>query len=735
MPIEAFQRSGHVRLVLAAALLLGRGRAEATAGDAPTLGTDFASATPESQGMSREKLDALREELARRKTRAFLVVRSDKIVYEWYAPGSDASKKQGTASLAKALVAGLSLGVAVTDGRISLDDPAAKYVPQWKDDPQKSRISVRHLGSHTSGLEDAEANRLPHESLSGWKGDFWKRLEPPADPFSIARDQTPVLFEPGRKLSYSNPGIGLLTYCVTAAIQGSKPDDIRTLLRERVMRPIGVPDADWSCGYGKTFAVDGLPLVASWGGGSFTPRAAARIGQLLLHGGDWSGTRVLSEGAVRAITGDAGLPGNCGMGFWTNAAGRYPFLPKDAYWGAGAGDQLLLVVPSMNLVLVRNGETLAPPPEDAKDVFEEFHDPRANLLFKALLEAVAEPARPTVGTRPATSASYPPSSVITAIEWAPKETIVRKARGSDNWPLTWADDDALYAAYGDGRGFEPFVDTKLSLGLARIDGGPGDFSGVNIRAATLEERGDGAVGKKASGLLMVDGVLYLWARNAGNSRLAWSKDHGGTWTWADWRFDRSFGCPTFLNFGKDYAGARDGFVYVYSPDSDSAYEPADRMVLARVPRTEVIVRAAYEFFRGLGASGQPMWTKDLAERGAVLADAGRCYRSGISYDAGLKRYLWCRTLPGTQGERADTRFAGGLAIQDAPEPWGPWTTVFATERWDVGPGETSSFPPKWMSADGETLHLVFSGDDCFSVRRATLTIAETEGRTSGGGPR
>ena len=97
----------------------------------------------------------------------------------------------------------------------------------------------------------------------------------------------------------------------------------------------------------------------------------------------------------------------------------------------------------------------------------------------------------------------------------------------------------------------------------------------------------------------------------------------------------------------------------------------------------------------------------------------RCYRGGVTYNAGLKRYLWCQTLP-----EGDARFEGGFGIYDAPEPWGPWTTVFFTNRWDAGPGETQSFPTKWMSSDGRTLHLVFSGDDHFSVRRATLTVRE-----------
>jgi len=311
----------------------------------------------------------------------------------------------------------------------------------------------------------------------------------------------------------------------------------------------------------------------------------------------------------------------------------------------------------------------------------------------------------------------PPSPVVKTIQWAPRSTIVRLARGSDNWPLTWADDDALYAAYGDGRGFKPFAPSKLSLGLARILGDPPNINGFNIPSPTGEQLGGGARGRKASGMLMLRGVLYMWARNAGNAQLAWSHDHAKTWAWARWKLTTSFGYPTFLNFGRNYAGARDGYVYIYSHDSDSAYRPADRMVLARVPKDRLRDRSAYEFFRNLDAGGKPLWTKDVARRGAVFEHRGRCYRSGISYNPGLKRYLWCQTIPG-----GDTRFKGGFGVYDAPEPWGPWTTAFFAERWDVGPGETSSFPTKWMSADGTTAWLVFSGDDCFSARKATFVL-------------
>src|SRR6185437_7622357 len=137
---------------------------------------DWRTAPPESQGFSKEKLDALARGLAGKKTKAFLVIRNDRIVYEWYSADHGQGKTHSTASLAKALVGGLSLCVAATDGKIALNDRAARYVGSWKDDPRKSKITVRHLGSHTSGLADAEDADLPHAKLTGWKGDFWKRL-------------------------------------------------------------------------------------------------------------------------------------------------------------------------------------------------------------------------------------------------------------------------------------------------------------------------------------------------------------------------------------------------------------------------------------------------------------------------------------------------------------------------------------------------------------------------------
>jgi CubicO group peptidase (beta-lactamase class C family) len=671
-------------------------------------------ATPESQGLSTDKLERMWNELrAGRKTTAFLVIRNDKIVYEryegrhsrWTPYWFNRWTPHYTASLAKSLVGGMSLMLAMDDGHAHPDDLASKFVPQWAGIPRKNEITLRHLATHTSGMEDAEADHLPHEQLTGWKGDFWKRPPPPNDPFTISREVTPVLDPPGTNARYSNPGFAMLGYCLTASLRDAPEEDLRSLLRARILDPLGIPQKESSIDQGKTTAVDGLPLIMTWGGGDFSPNACARIGSLLLHKGNWNGKQLISRATVEQATQNAGMPNHSGLGWWVNrkpdGTRFWPSVPEDAFWGLGAQGQFLLVVPSLNLIVIRNGG----PMTKADDAQYEISALVVEPLMQAFVHSITAP--------------YPPSPAIKAIEWADKKTIARRTRGSDNWPITWADDDALYAAYGDGFGFEPVVPERLSLGFARVKGSPPEIAGENIRSSSGEQRGDGPNGRKASGLLMIDGTLYMWARNAGNSQLAWSTDHAKTWEWSDWKFTESFGCPMFLNFGRNYAGARDNFVYVYSPDVRTAYGPADRLVLARVPKERIRERDAYEFFVQVEPNGNVIWSREIADRGPVFSNPGAVCRSHITYNPALKRYLLVMI-----GHVIDGRFAGGFGVYDAPEPWGPWTTAFYTDAWDVGPGESASFPSKWLSADGRSGWLLFSGNDSFSLRRATFVLIE-----------
>jgi CubicO group peptidase (beta-lactamase class C family) len=696
-------------LLVSLAAIVGTSRAANWPDEWPT-------ATPERHGFSSPKLQNLWKDLVSRGTTGFLVIRDGKIIFEDYAPGWSRHKPHGTASLAKALVAGDSLMLAMDDGRIRPDDLACQYVPEWKNDPVKNKITIRHLATHTSGIEDAEAGETPHDQLTGWKGDFWKQPPPPRDPFTLARDIAPVLSTPGTAARYSNPGMAMLSYCLTVSLRGAPEPDLRSLLRERLLRPLGVPDAEWSAGYKGPIHVDGLPLIGCWGGAAFSPNAAARIGRLLLREGDWDGRQLISKQTVHAATTWSGTLNNLGLGWWVNRKAdstlRWPALPGDAFWGSGAGHQFLLVVPSLKLIVVRNGTTL--------NARADYDQGLEKYLVTPLMQCMTSSATGTAAP------AYPQSPVIAELTWSPTNTIIRKADDSDNWPITWGDDDALYTAYGDGEGFEPFVPEKLSLGFAKILGTPPAFTGINVRSPSGEQRGGGARGRKASGMLMVEGRLYMWARNATNAQLASSLDHGQTWKWCDWRFTNSFGCPTFVNFGPNYSGARDDFVYVLSPDADSAYAAADQIILARVPKDKILVREHYEFLCKLDGANEPSWTRDLSKRVAVFQKTAACYRPTVTYNSALKRYLMVMPVPNARSRdsrgRIDTRPAGGLVIYDAPNPWGPWTGVYAAADWDTGPGDSASFPTKWISPDGRTLHLVFSNNDSFSVRQCRLTL-------------
>ena len=101
-----------------------------------------------------------------------------------------------------------------------------------------------------------------------------------------------------------------------------------------------------------------------------------------------------------------------------------------------------------------------------------------------------------------------------------------------------------------------------------------------------------------------------------------------TWTWADWKLSQ-LGYCTFVNFGRNYAGPRDEYVYTVTHDGPMADGPADRMILMRVPKAKVPDRAAYEFFAGLDAEELALFssasTVEVAERNS--ANAWRAWMS------------------------------------------------------------------------------------------------------------
>lgn len=679
------------------------------------------SESPESVGIDPQKLDQYASRLAGFNTKALLVMRRDAVVKQWFADGFSPDTQHYTASLAKTIVGGLAVAVAVSEGLMAYDDPACKYIPAWRDDPIRSRITIRQLATHTSGL----ANASHH--ADGWERMFWQRDPSPSalDPFTCSLFHAPVLHSPGTKVLYSNPGIAALAYAITASLQGTPHPDIRSLLREKIMRPLGIPDEAWNIGYDKPIRFDGMNLYATWGGGMFTPAAVLQLGRLLLRKGQWEGQTLIRPQAVKPMLAGSYrtvLPDDFphgpmpapSVGGFVNHYNVYRSVPDCTFIGAGAGHQLLIVIPSLELIVVRMGNLMFQ--GDSTD--GGFWRGLEPLVFTPLVDMLLH------------RSPFPPSDKVRRVTFAPRENIRISGEDSDNWPCTWGADDTLYTAYGDGYGFEPHTEKKLSLGFAVLHGTPESFVGVNLRTETGEREGDGAQGVKASGLLMVDGVLYMLVRNAGNSQLAWSEDGGATWEWG-FKFETSFGCPTFANAGRNYEGAPDDYVYIYSPDGDSAYEEYDRIVLALVHRGRIRSRDDYEFFRGLDEAGEPVWTRRIEERGGVFEFPHNCHRLEALYHAATGRFwlvLACN-------------HEGGWGIFDSPTPYGPWSTVYYTEYWGLGRTHAYRIPVKWISEDGNRLALVFSGRrfgeidyDACCVRIMTLEPAgEADGEDGSAG--
>ena len=350
---------------------------------------------------------------------------------------------------------------------------------------------------------------------------------------------------------------------------------------------------------------------------------------------------------------------------------------------------------------------------------------------------------------------YPPSPVIAdmVLDWS---THQRHAQGSDNFQLTWADDDHQYGAWGDGGGFGGSnSDGRVGLGFARIEGAWDNYKGFNVWGGKDAENRAQFTGK-SWGTICVDGVLYSWITpdqpDTGDPRdhyryieLAKSADHGAHWTKADWRWWREDNLiiPTFLVYGRNSAGARDEYVYSYfiRPQDVNAtqstlglnvHKPGG-LFLARVRHDRIFAgRDAYEWFTGI-SGGKPTWGP-LANKKPVFENPdGTGWCVSASYNPGLDRYLLAT--------EHSVSHAGVMSLFDAPEPWGLWTTVkyWTTEDrfGDVRPGGTLdwadnvffiSFAPKWFSEDGRRFTLVFTGggrgknNDSLNTVRGTFQL-------------
>lgn len=334
-----------------------------------------------------------------------------------------------------------------------------------------------------------------------------------------------------------------------------------------------------------------------------------------------------------------------------------------------------------------------------------------------------EDLAPAAATPPALAA--PPIPVITGVTFD-STSHRREAQGSDNWPATWSDDDNQYAVWGDGGGAGGDESAgRSSFGIARIEGDRGNYRIVNRFGGKRGECPSTIDGKGHGAPISLHGVLYVWitpksgVAGYDSFTLYRSLDKGCTWSRLDVTFSRStenisFG--SFVQFGRDDALAADAYAYtlaaaISNADSLGVVQRPGRIMLLRVAVASIEDRGAYEYFAGLDATGQPIWSSESARKASIYEDAdGVGPFPQMSYVPGLDRLVYTNE----HGDGATSKNRQSLlTLAEAPHPWGPWAVIYR----DVFLPDNQqtvfqwNFAPKWFSGDGREFTLIFSGDD------------------------
>ncbi|MFZ0823482.1 MAG: DUF4185 domain-containing protein [Terriglobales bacterium] len=361
---------------------------------------------------------------------------------------------------------------------------------------------------------------------------------------------------------------------------------------------------------------------------------------------------------------------------------------------------------------------------------------------------------------PSCPAQTPPESDFFSTIAEERFSTYQMTGNGDLWPSCWAEDDNLYAANGDGKGFGKVY---TDMAVSRISGAPRKLTGTTI-ATNVGTNWSGSIyTRKPTGMLCRGGAIYLAFQNLNESTfddapaasIAKSVDNGATWTW-----DASapmFGTPSnaaspkaykfttifFLDYGQDSANAIDGYVYAYGLDNN--WRSQEAMFLGRVPAEKVQTRASWEFYAGTSSDGAPVWTADITQKIPVLTDTRLLYpvmfgpdcppyqqviaQGGVTYDAPLQKYIFASWSCSTH------------ELYEASQPWGPWnhfqSTDFGPLRLTHNRGQYgTSLPSKFISTDGQTLWLqsnVCCGGDSyrFSLRRLYLQPARPSSPSNG----
>src|SRR5712692_2579829 len=282
---------------------------------------------------------------------SMLVMQNGRTIFEHYANGGSARDRWPIFSGTKSFW-GIAALAAVRDGLFKLDDLVSDTITEWKSDARKSRITIRQLLNQTDGIEGA--SRLQRASIRD-RNAMAIRL--------------PTVAEPGSAFIYGPSHLQIFSELLRQKLGGR---DVITYFEGRVSNRLGLGRLN----YKKD--ARGNPLPAT--GFELTAREWARLGELVLGHGSYHGRQIVPAALLRdAFTGSAVNP-SYGLTFWLNRQAPHANeidvekeldLPwESACWGdicicktapadmivsLGSAYQRLFIIPSVKLVIVRQG--------------------------------------------------------------------------------------------------------------------------------------------------------------------------------------------------------------------------------------------------------------------------------------------------------------------------------------------------------------------------------------------
>ncbi len=276
-------------------------------------------------------------------TNDMLIVHRGRVVAERYADGFGPDDPQPSWSAAKSILQA-AVGIVVREGRLDVSLPAD--VPEWREpgDP-RAAITLDSLLHMTPGL------RFEEDYIDEQVSDVIKMLfRPGTDDTAAFAAGFPLDHEPDIVSNYSSGTTNIVSAIVKRIV--GPGDQYEAFLRRELFDPIGMTTAE------PKFDASGTWIASSF---CFaTPRDFARFGLLYLRDGVWDGRRILPEGWVDyARTPAPAQPtDDSDRGY-----GAHWWLLNDddhgSFFASGYVGQMIMCVPALDLVIVRNGNTPA----------------------------------------------------------------------------------------------------------------------------------------------------------------------------------------------------------------------------------------------------------------------------------------------------------------------------------------------------------------------------------------